>query len=502
MEAHEAPPGSAPGRETGYETVVGLEIHVQLATASKLFSPDSAAFGGAPNTHVDPVSLGHPGALPVLNEAAVHCAVALGLAVGARVAPVSLFARKHYFYPDLPKGYQISQYDRPICTGGAIEAEAEDGAARRVRLVRIHLEEDAGRSLHDLDPGATLLDHNRCGVPLLEVVTEPDLRSGADAARVLAEVRRLVRYLGICDGNMEEGSLRCDANVSVRPAGAGALGAKTEVKNLNSIRAVERAVAFEAARQAAVLAAGGRVVQETRLWDAARAETRPLRSKEDAHDYRYFPDPDLPPVVVTEALRERVRAALPELPAARRARFRDTLGLPAYDAAVLTDDQALADYYEATLAALGDAGPEAAKAVSNVVMTDVLRALGETGEPVGRLAVTPARLAALVRLRLEGRLGSSAATEVFEALRTAPDAPEDIAAARGLFQVSDEAALAPVVDAVLARSPAQVAQFVAGKDALVGYFVGQVMKAFPGTPDPQRVRALLLERLGELRGRA
>ncbi|MEM8557486.1 MAG: Asp-tRNA(Asn)/Glu-tRNA(Gln) amidotransferase subunit GatB [Bacteroidota bacterium] len=482
-----------------FETVIGLEVHAQLRTATKAFSPDAAAFGAAPNTYVDPVSLGHPGTLPVFNAAAVRETLLLGLALDCAIARRSVLARKHYFYPDLPKGYQISQYETPILAGGHVPIRDEEtGETRAVALTRIHLEEDAGKLVHDLDPTATLVDHNRCGVPLLEIVSEPDLRTPREAALYLQEIRRLVRWLGICDGNMEEGSLRCDANVSVRPVGSETLGTKAEVKNLNSIRGVERAIAYEATRQIALIERGEAVVQETRLWDADREETRSMRSKEEAMDYRYVPDPDLPPVVVTDAVLAEARAAMPELPDARRARFVETLGLPAYDAALLTEERPLADYFEATLDALSTTPSEdEAKAVSNVVMGDVLRVTKEQKLDVAAFPVEPARLAALVRMRLGDQLSSTAATEVFDAMLTDEAAPEAIAEARDLLQVSDDDALVPVVDEILAANPKQVADFRAGKQQVVGFFIGQVMRAFPGAPDPKRVRTLLLERLTE-----
>ncbi|MEL6444847.1 MAG: Asp-tRNA(Asn)/Glu-tRNA(Gln) amidotransferase subunit GatB [Bacteroidota bacterium] len=480
-----------------YETVIGLEVHAQLKTASKAFSPDAAAFGAPPNTHVDPVSLGHPGTLPVFNAAVVGETLLLGLALDCRIARRSVLARKHYFYPDLPKGYQISQYETPILSGGHVSIRDEvSGEARAVALTRVHLEEDAGKLVHDLDPTATLVDHNRCGVPLLEIVSEPDLRTPREAALYLQEIRRLVRWLGICDGNMEEGSLRCDANVSVRPVGSDTLGTKAEVKNLNSIRGVERAIAHEAARQIALIERGEAVVQETRLWDADREETRSMRSKEEAMDYRYVPDPDLPPVVVTDAVLAEARAAIPELPAARRTRYVDALGLPAYDAALLTEERALADYFEATLDALrATPSGDEAKAVSNVVMGDVLRVTKEQKLDIAAFPIGPGRLAALVRMRLDDQLSSTAATEVFDAMLTDASSPEAIAQTRDLLQVSDDDALVPVVDQILAANPKQVADFRAGKQQVVGFFIGQVMRTFPGAPDPKRVRALLLERL-------
>ncbi|WP_457653139.1 Asp-tRNA(Asn)/Glu-tRNA(Gln) amidotransferase subunit GatB [Rhodocaloribacter sp.] len=490
--------------ETTYEAVIGLEVHCQLSTATKAFSPEPAAYGAEPNTNVDPISLGHPGTLPVLNERVVEYAVRMGLATHSRIAPRSVFARKHYFYPDLPKGYQISQFETPICEGGFIEIEGEEGTpGRKIRLTRIHMEEDAGKSIHDQDPYGTLLDNNRCGVPLIEIVSEPDIRTPKEAARYVQRIRQIVRYLGICDGNMEQGSLRCDANVSIRRCGETRLGTKTEVKNMNSFRHIERALAYEIRRQIELVERGGTVTQETRLWDADRMETRPMRSKEEAHDYRYFPDPDLVPVVVTDAWLDGIRAALPEMPEARRRRYVETLGLPPYDAALLTEERGVADYFEATAAALaarmGVEPAAVAKAVSNVVMTDVLRVLKDEGLDVEAFPVTPERLAALLHLRLDDRLGSSAATELFEVMLREDGPPEALARERNLLQVSDAGALAPVVEEVLARHPKQLAQYLGGKEGLIGFFIGQVMRAFPGSPDPRLVRKLLIERIEKMR---
>jgi len=484
---------------TDYEVVVGLEVHAQLLTESKAFSPESAAFGAAPNTHVDPVSLGHPGTLPVLNDGVVRFTIRMGLATHCTIAERSEFARKHYFYPDLPKGYQISQYDQPICHDGYVEVEV-DGERKRIGLNRIHMEEDAGKSIHDRDPTASLVDYNRCGVPLIEIVSEPDIRSAEEAGAYLRSIRQTVRYLGICDGNMEEGSLRCDANVSIRPRGHDAFGTKTEVKNLNSIRNVERAIAFEAKRQVRLIESGEEVVQETRLWDADALVTQPMRSKEEAHDYRYFPDPDLAPVVVTEDLLDEIRQSQPELPEARRRRYVEAFGLPDYDAELLTDDRATADYFEAALGALSDAPSEdeakdEAKAVSNFVMGDVLRVANERGVDLSDFPVEPERLAALIRMRLDDRIGSSAASEIFDVLVESDASPVEIAEERNLLQVSDTGALEPVVDAVLAEHPDNVREYLGGKQKLIGFFIGQVMQAFPGTPDPKLVRELLQVKL-------
>ncbi len=510
-----------------YEPVIGLEAHCRLLTDSKAFSSDSARFGAGPNAHVDPVSLGHPGTLPVLNQRMVEYTLRMGLATQCRIAPRSVLARKHYFYPDLPKGYQISQYETPICAGGHVDIAVRDRenpeaapAAKRIGLTRIHMEEDAGRSIHDQDPCDTLLDYNRCGTPLIEIVSEPDLRSPREAYAYMRKIRQIVRYLGISDGNMEEGSLRCDANVSIRPAGSEAFFERTEIKNMNSFRNVERAIEYEISRQIRIVRSGGKVVRQTLLWDAERQETRPMRSKEEAHDYRYFPDPDLPPVFVAEEELDRLRGELPEMPDARRARFVRAWGLPAYDAAILTEERDLADYFEETVRALGpegggkgtpgleadggagssaEGGEKAAhgpvKRVSNMIMGDVLRVLKETGMGIGALPVRPPRLAALARLRLEDRISSTAAQEIFEAMLEREEGPEAIAKERDLMQVSDAGSLAPLVESVLDDHPQQVAAYLGGKESLVGYFIGQAMRRFEGAADPRLVRALLVERL-------
>lgn len=489
-----------------YEPVIGLEVHCQLLTNSKSFSSDSARFGADANTNVDPISLGHPGTLPVLNERVVDFTVRMGLATHCQIARRSVFARKHYFYPDLPKGYQISQYETPICYGGFVEIVLDDengnGSPRekRVGLTRIHMEEDAGKSLHDQDPYDTLLDYNRCGVPLIEIVSEPDIRSPREAYLYMQKIRQIVRYLGICDGNMEEGSLRCDANVSIRLRGRRELGIKTEVKNMNSFRNVERALEFEIARQIKLMEGGRTVVQQTLLWDADRMETRPMRSKEEAHDYRYFPDPDLVPVDVSDEMLDRVRAALPEMPEVRSARFQDEWGLPAYDARLLTEERQLADYFEDALTSLfkqtaGGNTHAQAKAVSNVIMTDVLRTLNDQSLSIDELPVDPTRLAALVHLRIEDRVSSTAAQKLFDTMLEQEGSPEEIAKEQNLLQVSDEGALIPVVDRVIEEHPEQVETYLHGKEGLIGYFIGQVMRNFHGSPDPKLVRRLLSERL-------
>jgi aspartyl-tRNA(Asn)/glutamyl-tRNA(Gln) amidotransferase subunit B len=477
------------GARVRYEPVIGLEVHVQLLTRTKIFCGCANRFGEAPNTSVCPVCLGLPGALPVLNRQAVTLALRAALATGCTVHPVSTFARKNYFYPDLPKGYQISQYDEPLATGGGLELPEGGGAARRIRLRRIHLEEDAGKLLHEgfaWSGGRSGVDFNRAGVPLVEIVTEPDLRRPEDAHAFLATLRTILLYLEVSDGNMEEGSLRCDANVSVRREGSQTPSTRTEIKNLNSFRHVSRALEHEIARQVAVLEAGGRVVQETRLWNADRGETAPMRSKEEAHDYRYFPDPDLPPLVVTPEWLEEVRRSLPELPAARRRRLEADHGLSAYDAGVLTASRELADYFEAVARASGHA-----KAAANWVANDVRRKRNEG--PLGAAAcpVGPEALAALVRLVEGGEVNATTARRVFETMWATGEPAEAIIEREGLRQVSDESALGAAVAAVVAASPEQVAAWRAGKSAALGWLVGQVMKKTGGKANPRLARALL-----------
>jgi aspartyl-tRNA(Asn)/glutamyl-tRNA(Gln) amidotransferase subunit B len=436
-----------------------------------------------------------PGVLPVTNRQAVEFAIRAGLATASRIAPTSRWARKNYFYPDLPKAYQISMYEAPICIGGAVRFVL-DGEEKRVRLTRIHLEEDAGKNIHDAHADASLVDLNRAGVPLVEIVSEPDIRSPAEAAAYLRELRSILQYLEVCDGNMEEGSFRCDANISVRPVGSTTLGTRAEVKNMNSFRAVERALEHEIARQIELVSGGGQVVQETRLWDAEREQTRSMRSKEFAHDYRYFPEPDLPPLVVGEDWVEDVRRRLPELPAPRRARFEHDLGLPAYDAEVLTARRDVADYYEAALARHRNP-----KAISNWVMESVLRIVREQ-KLDERLRITawpvaPENLAALVALIDEGTISGKIAKTVFEDMVASGKPPAAIVAERGLVQVTDRAAIDGAVERVLAAHPDKVAAYREGKDKLFGFFVGQVMKATDGKANPKQVNELLQKRLRE-----
>jgi aspartyl-tRNA(Asn)/glutamyl-tRNA(Gln) amidotransferase subunit B len=469
-----------------YEAVIGLEVHVQLATKSKIFSGSSTGFGAGPNEHTDPVVLGLPGTLPVLNRSVVQMAVRFGLAVGGHIRPRSRFARKHYFYPDLPKGFQISQYDEPIIEGGAVRFRLH-GEQRQVRLTRIHLEEDAGKNIHT-EAGSSLVDYNRAGVPLCEVVSEPDIRSSEEAAEYVRAVRTLVRYLGISDGNMEEGSLRCDANVSVRPRGETKLGTKAELKNINSFKNVKDAIDHEIRRQVALVERGERIVQETRLWDASRGLSASMRSKEQAHDYRYFPEPDLPPVEVDEAALAEARGALPELPEDRFVRYADKLGLPAQDAAVLVSEREIGDFFDAA----AGTDPALAKKVANWVINEVLarvpdaRQLASADQPV-----KPAALGELVALLDKGMLSGKQAKEVFARMWQERRTAGEIVAAEGLSQVSDTGALEAACRQVVDSNPDEVAKFKAGRAQLMGFFVGQVLKQTGGKANPKTVNEIL-----------
>jgi aspartyl-tRNA(Asn)/glutamyl-tRNA(Gln) amidotransferase subunit B len=476
---------------TRYEPVIGLEIHAQLRTQTKIFCGCSTAFGAAPNTQVCPVCLGLPGALPVLNRKAVDYAIKAALALGCDVQPVSIFARKNYFYPDLPKGYQISQYERPLALRGSLDITAAGG--RTVRLTRIHLEEDAGKSLHEGFPDsdrATYVDYNRSGVPLIEIVTEPDMRSAAQAADFFERLRDILVWIGVNDGNMEEGSLRCDGNVSVRPVGQETFGVKTEVKNVNSFRYIEKALEYEIERQIDLLEAGGRVVQETRLFDSSTGRTFSMRSKEEAHDYRYFPEPDLLPLAVDARRVETVRQTLPELPEARRQRFVVAYGLPEYDAGVLTQSAELAGYFEQVAAEAGNP-----KAASNWVMGELLRTLKEHGTSIIEVPLSPRALAGLIRLVERGALSSSLAKEVFAKMYDSGRSAEDVVAADGLAQIDDENALLALVHDVIARYGDAVAQYRAGKNATFGFLVGQVMKGSGGKANPKLANQLLKREL-------
>ncbi|WP_367182293.1 Asp-tRNA(Asn)/Glu-tRNA(Gln) amidotransferase subunit GatB [Acidithiobacillus sp.] len=471
-----------------WEVVIGLEVHAQLNTATKIFCGCPTAFGAEPNSHTCPVCLAMPGALPVLNGAAVDKAIALGLAIGAELNRHSVFARKNYFYPDLPKGYQISQYELPVVGKGQLTVQMADGSEKVIGVTRAHLEEDAGKSLHEAFVGQTGIDLNRAGTPLLEIVSEPDMRSSAEAVAYLKKLHALVRYLEICDGNMQEGSFRCDANVSLRRPGA-PFGTRAEIKNLNSFRFLEKAIEYEILRQKDILESGGSIVQETRLYDANRDETRSMRSKEEANDYRYFPDPDLLPLVLNDTRIEEVRQSLPELPDAKRERFMQAYQLSAYDAGVLTAGRDLADYYESV--ADGVEG----KLAANWVMGDLLGALNKAGVEIQDCPVSAEKLRLLVQRIEDKTISGKIAKEIFEEIFHQGGEIDAIIDSRGLRQITDASAIAAMVDEIIAANPQQVAGFRAGKDKLLGFFVGQVMKASQGKANPDQVNTLLLERL-------
>jgi aspartyl-tRNA(Asn)/glutamyl-tRNA(Gln) amidotransferase subunit B len=474
------------------EPVIGLEVHAQLKTRTKIFCGCSTAFGAPPNSHVCPVCLGLPGVLPVLNRRVLEFSLRLALATGCTVNRESRFARKNYFYPDLPKGYQISQYERPIAEHGRLDIETTSGGRRRIGITRIHMEEDAGKLIHDPDRPLSRVDLNRTGVPLLEIVSEPDLRTPEEAGAYLRKLRSVVRYLDICDGNLEEGSFRCDANISLRPKGQSTLGTRTEVKNLNSFRNVERALAYEIARQRERILEGAAVVQETRLWDPERGRTDAMRGKEEAHDYRYFPDPDLLPVVLDEAWIEAVRGSLPELPDARQARFEAAYGLPTDDAARLVAARETADFFEACLEV--HAQP---KAVANWVLGELAALLNARGLSSDQSPVAPEQLGRLLALVDGGVISGKIAKTVFEEMAAGGEDPAAIVKRKGLVQVSDAEELAAVVAQVLAAAPAEVAAYRGGKTKLMGFFVGQVMKATRGKANPQLVNQILQEKLSE-----
>jgi aspartyl-tRNA(Asn)/glutamyl-tRNA(Gln) amidotransferase subunit B len=476
-----------------WETVIGLEIHAQLSTHSKIFSGSPTAYGAPPNVQANLIDLGYPGVLPVLNESAVRMAVKFGLAIGARIASRSVFARKNYFYPDLPKGYQISQYELPVVSQGAIDIVLEDGTHKRIGVTRAHLEEDAGKSLHEGLPGLTGIDLNRAGTPLLEIVSEPEMRSAREAIAYMKKVHTLVRYLDICDGNMQEGSFRCDANVSVRPKGAEKFGTRAEIKNLNSFRFVEKAINYEVARQIELIDSGGKVVQETRLYDPDKGETRSMRTKEEANDYRYFPDPDLLPLELGERLIEEVRAGLPELPDQKAERFAAEYGLSAYDAGVLTASRELAAYYE-EVAGKG-ASPAYAKLAANWVMGELAAALNKEGLDINAGKLPAARLSGLLRRIEDGTVSGKLAKEVFEAMWTGGADADAVIEERGLRQITDTSAIERAIDEVMAKNPEQLAQYRGGKDKLFGFFVGQVMKATQGKANPGQLNEILKRKL-------
>jgi aspartyl-tRNA(Asn)/glutamyl-tRNA(Gln) amidotransferase subunit B len=472
-----------------YQPVIGLEVHAQLLTRTKIFCGCSTAFGAPPNHHTCPVCLGMPGVLPVLNRRVVELAVRTGLALGCEIRPLSVWSRKNYFYPDLPKGYQITQYDQPICEHGKVEVETGAGA-RQVRIRRIHMEEDAGKSVHDAAAGQSLVDLNRAGVPLLEIVSEPDLRSAEEAAEYLRTLRDILVAIDVNDGNLEEGSFRCDANVSLSRKGDSKLGTRAELKNINSFRFVRQAIDFEIARQAEVLDAGKAVVQETRLWDADRGETRTMRSKEEAHDYRYFPEPDLPPLRLDASFIEGIRQEVPELPRARVKRFAEQYGLPASDAKILCADRALADFFEASAKHYRDA-----KKLANWFLGELLRLQKDAGTPVSGWKLTPAQLAELLTEVERGTISANAGKDVLGEMFRTGKAPAAIIVEKGLAQVSDDGALEAAVNEVLARCANEVTSYRAGKTQVLGFLVGQVMRGMKGKGNPQRINEILRKKL-------
>lgn len=480
-----------------YEPVIGLEVHAQLLTKSKIFSTASAAFGGEANSQVTPVCLGLPGVLPVLNKTVVEYALRMALATNSTIPRRSVFARKNYFYPDLPKGYQISQYEEPLCEHGYVDIEV-DGEHKRIGLTRIHLEEDAGKSIHAesfVRKNETLIDVNRCGVPLIEIVSEPDIRSAKEAAAYLTKLRQIVQYLGVCDGNMEEGSLRCDANISVRPVGQKELGTKTELKNMNSIRGVEKAIQYEIERQISLLEDGEDIVQQTLLWDADKNEAYPMRGKEDAHDYRYFPDPDLIPLEVSEEWIAEIKSALPELPDERTERLIQEYDLPEYDAGVLTDSRPLADYFEDTARKSGDP-----KNASNWIMGEVLRVLKETQGMIEAFPVPAEGLAELIQLINKGTINRKTGKSVFDEMVASGKSAAAIVEEKGLVQISDTGALEGEVNKVLDANPDEVQKYLDGKQQVIGFLMGQVMRATKGQANPKMVNELLRKALEARKG--
>lgn len=473
-----------------YEVVVGVEVHAQLRTESKMFCGCTTLFGAPPNSHTCPVCLGLPGSLPVINKAAVEMAVRAGLALNCTIGASNRFARKNYFYPDLPKGYQISQYESPICEHGWIDIASGTGG-KRVRIRRAHLEEDAGKNVHQTGTNGSVVDLNRAGTPLLEIVTEPDMRSSDEVVAYLKGLRDILMYLDVCDGNMEEGSFRCEPNLSLRPTGQKEFGTKVELKNINSFKYVKDAMEYEIKRQTKVLSEGGKIKQETRLWNIERGETAVMRSKEEAHDYRYFPDPDLVPLKLEKDWVEGFRTGLPELPAARAARFTTEFGLPKYDADVLTASRAIAEYFERCVRLFNQP-----KTVSNWVMGELVRELNLSGTDASASPVSPERLVSLLQLVEKGTISLKVAREIFPEIYRSGKSPEQIVQEKGLRQVSDEGALEKIIDAVLDNNPAQVAQFKEGKQQVLGFLVGQVMKASGGKANPGKVNEMLKKKLG------
>ena len=468
-----------------FEAVIGLEVHAQLLTQSKAFAPVAAQYGQAPNTQISPLCLGHPGTLPLVNENLIRYIIKMGLATNCSIAPKSIFARKNYFYPDLPKGYQISQFETPICEGGYIDIEVE-GYSKRIGITRIHMEEDAGKSIHDQDPYNTLVDLNRAGTPLIEIVSEPDLRTPEEAYAYLSKIKQIVQYLEICDGNMEEGSLRCDANVSVRPRGSKKFGTRTELKNMNSFRNVEKAIDFEIYRQIELIESGGEVVQQTLLWDTIKMETRIMRSKEEAHDYRYFPEPDLPPIIVTNELLDSIKEELPELAHIRQQRFVEQYHLSVIDAITLTENRYLADFFEELVSKSGQV-----KASVSLVLSDVLRVLNEQSITIQEFPLTVNRLAELLDLRASDKVSSTAQQTVFNAMLEQDSSAQQLAEKLNLLQVSDSNYMDDLVKQVIEANPDEATRYKEGKKQLMGFFVGQVMKASKGKANPKMANELV-----------
>ncbi|RJP65226.1 MAG: Asp-tRNA(Asn)/Glu-tRNA(Gln) amidotransferase subunit GatB [Ignavibacteriales bacterium] len=476
-----------------YEAVIGLEVHAQLLTETKCFCGCSTKFGNPPNSNVCPVCLGHPGVLPVLNKKVVEFTVMMGLATNCTINEKSIFARKNYFYPDLPKGYQISQYEQPICENGFIEIELSSGEKKKIGITRIHMEEDAGKSIHDQST-ETLVDVNRCGVPLMEIVSEPDMRTPEEAYLYLSKIKQIVQYLNICDGNMEEGSLRCDANISIRPEGETKLGTKTEVKNMNSFRNVERAIAYEIERQTDLVEDGKNIVQQTLLWNADLNTVAPMRSKEEAHDYRYFPDPDLLPVVVSDEWRESIKKKLPELPDQKLERFMSSYKIPFYDANILTSSRDLAEYYEKVVSVTSDY-----KSASNWVMSDVLKIINENKISPKEFPVSPENLGKLINLIKDNTISGKIAKEVFPEMLKANADPEMIIKEKNLIQITDTGAIEMVIDQIISNSPNEVQQYLSGKDKVFGFFIGQIMKETKGKANPKVVNDILKQKLEALK---
>lgn len=472
-----------------FEAVIGLEVHAQLLTQSKAFSTVAPIYGEAPNTQITPLCLGHPGTLPVVNENLVRYIIKMGLATNCSIAPRSIFARKNYFYPDLPKGYQISQFDTPICFDGYLDIELEE-YNKRIGLTRIHMEEDAGKSIHDQDPYNTLVDLNRAGTPLIEIVSEPDLRTPEEAYAYLTKIKQIVQYLEICDGNMEEGSLRCDANVSVRPRGREKFGTRTELKNMNSFRNVEKAIEFEIYRQIELIESGGEVVQQTRLWDTSKLQTRVMRSKEEAHDYRYFPEPDLPPIIVSTELLDEIKSELPELADVRQKRFVSDYAMSEIDAITITESRYLADYFEEVAEHAGNP-----KAALNIVLSEVLRVLNEQSIEIGEFSINPKRLAELIKLKEDDKINSSALQSIFNKMLEEDKSAEELAKEMNLIQVSDTGFLDSLVDEIIANNPEEVERYKSGKKQLMGFFVGQAMKASQGKANPKMITQMVSSKL-------